>query len=310
MTRLLTVFGATGGQGRSVVNAVLADPSLSTTFRIRAITRDVSSTAAQQLVALGVEVVQADMFSKPSLSCVLEGSHTVFLMTMPQVPDWKAEVVQGKNVADVAAEVGVEHLFFSSLLHMSEMTNGRLKNAISFETKAEVERYIRAKSIPSTFVLAGYFMNNYLLPPFQNFKKADDGTFIWACPVSEQARFPLIDHEKDVGKYVVAGMRSPSTVLGKRLFAAVDYYTPSRIISEFQEVVGKTVQFIPTDEATYKKRIPPPVGDVAYDIDRVFDDVGYFAGEDLEESLNLLARSGLKLTTWKDFLEVNIAAFK
>jgi hypothetical protein len=57
MSKLLTVFGATGNQGGSVIKAVLADPVLSKEFKIRGITRDTSKPSAQALAAQGVEVV-------------------------------------------------------------------------------------------------------------------------------------------------------------------------------------------------------------------------------------------------------------
>lgn len=57
MSKVLTVFGATGNQGGSVIKAVLADPVLSKTFKIRGITRDTSKPSAQALAAKGVEVV-------------------------------------------------------------------------------------------------------------------------------------------------------------------------------------------------------------------------------------------------------------
>jgi len=57
MSKLLTVFGATGNQGGSVVRAILADPLLSKDFKIRAVTRDASKSSAQALTKEGVEVV-------------------------------------------------------------------------------------------------------------------------------------------------------------------------------------------------------------------------------------------------------------
>lgn len=57
MTKLLTVFGATGVQGGSVIRAVLADPVLSKNYKIRAVTRDVSKAPAQALVQMGIELV-------------------------------------------------------------------------------------------------------------------------------------------------------------------------------------------------------------------------------------------------------------
>lgn len=57
MSKILSVFGATGNQGGSVIKAVLADPVLSEVFKIRAITRDAAKPAAQALAKQGVEVV-------------------------------------------------------------------------------------------------------------------------------------------------------------------------------------------------------------------------------------------------------------
>lgn len=57
MSKILTVFGATGNQGGSVVRAILNDPALSKEFKIRGVTRDVSKSAAKDLASKGVEVV-------------------------------------------------------------------------------------------------------------------------------------------------------------------------------------------------------------------------------------------------------------
>lgn len=57
MSKLLTVFGATGRQGGSVIRTVLTDSVLSQQFKLRGITRDVSKPDAQALAAKGVEVI-------------------------------------------------------------------------------------------------------------------------------------------------------------------------------------------------------------------------------------------------------------
>lgn len=56
MPKIITVFGATGNQGGSVVKTILADATLSKEFKIRGITRDVSKPAAQALAKQGVEM--------------------------------------------------------------------------------------------------------------------------------------------------------------------------------------------------------------------------------------------------------------
>ena len=55
--QILTIFGATGKQGGSVVNSILADSVASSKFALRGVTRDVSKDSAKALAARGVEVV-------------------------------------------------------------------------------------------------------------------------------------------------------------------------------------------------------------------------------------------------------------
>jgi nucleoside-diphosphate-sugar epimerase len=61
--KLVVVTGATGAQGGGVVDAVRA----STNAKIRAITRNPSSTKAKDLSSRGVEVVAGDLDDKASL---------------------------------------------------------------------------------------------------------------------------------------------------------------------------------------------------------------------------------------------------
>lgn len=58
MSKILTVFGASGNQGGSVVRTILADPALSKEFRVRAITRDESKSQIKEFAAKGVEIVK------------------------------------------------------------------------------------------------------------------------------------------------------------------------------------------------------------------------------------------------------------
>lgn len=53
----ITVFGATGKQGGSIVKSILEDPKASSQFQVRAVTRDASKDSAKSLASLGAEVV-------------------------------------------------------------------------------------------------------------------------------------------------------------------------------------------------------------------------------------------------------------
>lgn len=81
MVKTLTVFGATGKQGGSVVKTLLAHPTLSTQYKLRAVTRDPSKPNGEALKKQGVEVIKADLNDKESVRKAVEGSQVVFGVT-------------------------------------------------------------------------------------------------------------------------------------------------------------------------------------------------------------------------------------
>lgn len=70
MSKIITVFGATGNQGGSVVESLLNDRKILQEYKIRGITRDTSKPAAQELAKKGVELVavRTQSASCPSLA--------------------------------------------------------------------------------------------------------------------------------------------------------------------------------------------------------------------------------------------------
>lgn len=81
MSKVLTVFGATGNQGGSVIKSVLANSKLSSEYKLRGITRDPSKPAGKALAEKGVELVKADLNDKESVKKAIEGSSAVFGVT-------------------------------------------------------------------------------------------------------------------------------------------------------------------------------------------------------------------------------------
>jgi len=59
MSKIITVFGATGNQGRSVIQHIISDVKLSKEFRIRGVTRDTSKPTSKALEGQGVTLVKA-----------------------------------------------------------------------------------------------------------------------------------------------------------------------------------------------------------------------------------------------------------
>jgi len=202
MSKLLTVFGATGVQGGSVIRAVLGDVLLSKSFKIRAVTRDASKPSAKGLAQQGIEVVAADMSSPSSLAAALKGTHTLFLVTLPDMVTGATpgtETEHGKNVADAAKKAGVQHVVFSSLINVTEASKGQLPHVAHFDRKADVEKYIRSQDIPATFIQPGYYMTNFT--NLGLLRKGEDGSYTLAGPTSPvKAKLPLFFADQDTGK--------------------------------------------------------------------------------------------------------------
>lgn len=67
--KIITVFGATGKQGGSIVRTFLNDAKLKDTWAIRGVSRSVESEGAKKLSAQGVEVVAVSPRYFTSASC-------------------------------------------------------------------------------------------------------------------------------------------------------------------------------------------------------------------------------------------------
>jgi len=80
--KLITVFGATGAQGGSVVDVFLNDPKLKSDWRVRGITRDATKDSSKKLAERGAKVVAVRVSPPPPhytpFGCVtVNGAHTV-----------------------------------------------------------------------------------------------------------------------------------------------------------------------------------------------------------------------------------------
>ncbi|KAJ6779891.1 hypothetical protein PWT90_08663 [Aphanocladium album] len=296
MSQVLTVFGATGKQGGSVIRAVLADPVLSKQYKVRGITRDASKPAAKALADQGVEVVVADMSSVEAAAPAVKGAHTVFLVTnFWETGSADTELAQGKAVTDAAKAAGVKHIIASTLLNVTEMSKGRLPGVTHFDSKAKIEQYIRQSGIPATFFLPGFYMSNF----FDMIRKNEDGSFTLTLPVDgDKAQIPAFDTDSDTGLFVKAALKETSPS-GKQILAATDYITPNKLVSEFSEVIGKPANFFPAPADVFKSFLPPHGAQELLENMLLLQDPGYYGGASLDESHKLIDG---KPTTWKDFV--------
>ncbi|KAF2826950.1 NAD(P)-binding protein [Ophiobolus disseminans] len=246
MTKLITVFGATGNQGGSVVRAVLEHPVLSKEWRVRGITRNKSRPDAMRLVGRGVEMVEADLNSKDSILNAIQGSDAVFGVTNYwEKASLDHEVQQGHTLTSACLAASIPHLIWSSLPHVSKITHGKLHNLHHFDSKALVEEYIVSVGQPATFVMPAYFMSN-IPGGIKKTENSEEYTLSWMFKPDTQ--IPMLDVPRDFGKFVASALIvGPSS---QHVLASSGWFTPTDVCAAVEGVTGKKCVFseIPVNE--------------------------------------------------------------
>ncbi|KAJ7912411.1 hypothetical protein B0H13DRAFT_2007472 [Mycena leptocephala] len=250
MSRIISIFGATGNQGASVLEAVLKDA----TFTPRAITRDPESAASLKLKARGVEVVKGDTADEASLVDALRGSEAVFAVTLsswpPYSPEKPSEITHGKNIVDAAKEVGVKFFMFSSVPGLTKLTGGRFSKVAIYDDKEVIEEYLKSSGIPNASLHLGSFTEN--LWTQRSLKKTDTGFTISVpkySPTSLQA-FSWVGH--DVGQSALALLKNytdPSKNVSGKVYPVVTaQMTFPDLAAMIAKVLGMEVTFtsVPT----------------------------------------------------------------
>jgi len=255
------VVGSTGTQGGSVVRSLLADG----TFAVRALTRNVNGEAAQKLKANGVEVVAADLEDVESLKKAFKGAYGVFGVTdfwalyfgvdhFDQAQARDHETQQGKNIADAAEAVGIQHLVWSTL---DDSTSAGIE-VFHFLSKVAVDKYLKTKNVPTTCLFTCVYFSNASV--FGWVKKEGDG-FLVDIPIPYDVSVPWYD-ANETGDWVVPILKNPGEWIGK----SAHTHGSSNTTVEFAEVLknksGKNITLNKvTREQFYSKEFHDKVGD-------------------------------------------------
>jgi hypothetical protein len=108
------IVGATGKQGGKAISTLLDHQAKDKDVSLRFITRNPGSASAKKLVDQGAEAFKADLLDRQSLRQALTGVDRAFLVTDAMAGEEK-EAEQGQTFIDVAQEVGVKHIVFTSV---------------------------------------------------------------------------------------------------------------------------------------------------------------------------------------------------
>ena len=149
----------------------------------------------------------------------------------------EAEVAQGRNIADAAKAAGVQHVIWSTLPHASVLTDGLLRNVEYFDSKAEVDIYMRSLGFPTmTSFEIGFYMSNLLTM----MRPGPDGIYTLAWPVPAHTRLPLVSAVDDGGKFVASILARPPNLPSppERVMAASGWWSGQDIVDTFSRLHG------------------------------------------------------------------------
>ncbi|EPS43666.1 hypothetical protein H072_2354 [Dactylellina haptotyla CBS 200.50] len=298
--KVFTVFGSTGNQGGSIINAILSHPVLSKEYSLRGVTRNASSDKAKALTAKGVEMVSGDMEHYDSVSNAIKGSYAVFAVTnyWESPPSKEREVNQGKRIADACKEHDVKQLIWSNLPHVGKLSKGKYPNVHHFDGKAEVGEYIASLGIPHVNVVPGMFMSNLKA----NIKSNDGGeTFTFSMPAPIDVKWPWFNPSRDNGNFVAGALLQPEIFNASNPVSISEcsgFYSGTQMCKIFEEVTGKKINYfeIPKD-MFIGFMATPEIGQELYENFMLVVDYGYF-GPTVEE-----AQKGVEDSIEKFFLE-------
>ena len=267
--KLITIVGATGAQGRGVVQAFANNPD----FQVRALTRNPSSESAQSLLSLGdnVKLHQADANDPSSLSAAFAGSNIIFAVTNFFEPfatfsspekAMDVEAQQGINMARAAAAVPeLEHYIWSTLPDLKTLSGGK-RLVPHFEGKNRIDRFIRSE-LPdllakTTFCWVTFYSSNYGFPMFSPCLVPTAGKHVMFANYAPDTPITTIgDVTTNIGVFVKAAVANPEkTKGGNAVVAGIETITGKEVLEIWGKVKGVQTQFVRVSGQDYRDLWP------------------------------------------------------
>lgn len=230
--RSILVTGATGKQGGAIARELLGHG-----YSIRVLTRRPDGPAAQNLAALGAEVVRGDFDNAASLARAVRGMWGAYSVQNSWEVGVEKEEQEGKRFAQIARDGGVRHFVYSSVGSADRHTG-----IPHFESKWHIEETVRSLGFPSCTILRPvFFMENFLGPGVK--EGLAEGRLTFGLRPTTVLQMIAV---RDIGRYGLWAFENHEALNGRALDIAGDAHTMPEAAEIIGASAGRKIEFIPT----------------------------------------------------------------
>jgi uncharacterized protein YbjT (DUF2867 family) len=272
--RTILITGATGHQGGAVARALHGRG-----FHLRGLTRNPESEQATALARHGIDVVRGDLDDEASLRRALAGVWGVFGVQNTLAAGVEGEEAQGKRLATLAREAGVEHYVYTSVGSAHTRTG-----IPHFDNKWRIEKTVRSLGFPSHVILRPVFFMENLLAPFS--LRGD--TLSSGLGPDTTLQMIAVD---DIGWFGARAFIDAAALNGREIDIAGDARTMREVAEILAEALGRPIAFAQTPI----EQVRQYSGDTALMLEW-FERVGYSA--DIARLEREFGRTLTKLPDW------------
>ncbi len=226
---LIVITGATGQQGGAIASELLAKG-----HKVRAVTRKPDSPNAQDLKRRGAEVVSGDLDDKASIERAVTGAWGLYAVQNTWEAGVEKEEEQGKRLAEIARNKGVQHIVYSSVASAQRKTG-----IPHFENKWRVEEKIRSLNFPSYVILRPvFFMENFIGPFFLPY--IQQGNLAFGMEPTTVLQMIAVS---DIGKYGLQAFERHAELKNRAIDIAGDQKTGPDMAKILAPAVGHALNF-------------------------------------------------------------------
>src|SRR3954452_18519407 len=227
--RTILITGVTGNQGGAVARALQG-----TGFHLRGLTRMPEGERAAALARQGVDIVKGDLDHEATLRRALAGIWGVFSVQNTLEAGVEREEAQGKRLATLAREAGVEHYVYTSVGSAHKQTG-----IPHFDNKWRIEETVRGLRFPSHVILRPVFFMENLLAPFS----LQGSTLAWALGQATKLQMIAVD---DIGWFGARAFTDASGLNRREIDLAGDVRTMAEAAEILTEALGRPIAFAQT----------------------------------------------------------------